>query len=314
MTGIIVQEKPSPNKIHNELVKGESKRTFYRKIHELTVEMPRIFSEIINNIQKSPKLGMKSDGVMIIDENIMPHTSDKMEGVGYFYSTTDRKPKLGLSMLSTHYYRNHVEYPVSFQFYRKINELKNLGKESLFKKKNTIARELLEDICTYSNAPELILMDSFFMTKENCQFLQKKKKTYISRPKRNWNCNYNNKKQSLKDLFMSIPQKEFKNSLIKNPKTRKTKTHSTAIRDAFFSKIGTHRIVFISFDNVKIKKTDVEEMGEIFETSTNRKFAVIITNNITWSASEILSLYSLRWPIETGYRDMNQNIGLHGCQ
>ncbi|MHA1684714.1 MAG: transposase [Promethearchaeota archaeon] len=59
---------------------------------------------------------------------------------------------------------------------------------------------------------------------------------------------------------------------------------------------------------------DVIDGGSIEESPAKRKYRVFIASNLTWDASTILSLYALRWSIETGYRDMSQNLGLHGCQ
>ena len=39
-----------------------------------------------------------------------------------------------------------------------------------------------------------------------------------------------------------------------------------------------------------------------------------LSNQMTRSAEEILSCYSLQWTIETSFRDENQNIGFHECK
>jgi Transposase DDE domain len=57
--------------------------------------------------------------------------------------------------------------------------------------------------------------------------------------------------------------------------------------------IGKVRLV-ISFDNPELKGT----------------YAVLITNQTSWSAKEVLEKYLHRWPIETFYRDSKQLLGL----
>lgn len=313
ISGIITQEKSSGLKIHNELVQAESQRTYYRQIHRLAQKMPEYFMNIISQIQQESKISMKSDGVLSIDEHIIPHTSSKMEGVDYFHKTSHEKPILAHSIISTHYFRNGIEYPVSFQFYRRERELEKWDKIEAFQEKNVIARQELEKICAFKNSPKIILMDSYFMTKENCQFLQEKQKIYISRPKRSWKGSYNHKRQSLSEIYESIPNDEFKKTIVKNPKTGKKTEYQTAVRDMFFPKIGTHRVIFLKLNrNISIGD-DLFHNVEEDTDSRGYKFRVFITNDLSKSADEILSCYSLRWTIETGYRDMSQNLGIHGC-
>jgi len=316
ISGKIVLEKPSPNKIADQVVTGPSKATFYRKVHKLATKMPTLHENIVNAIQEDPALTMKNHGVISIDEHLLPHTSDKMEGVGYFYSTTLDDSLLALSMISSHYHDQSKEYPLYFEFYRKQDELESRGKQNLYKKKNQIARDLIEKLCALPNCPPTFLMDSFFMTKDNVRHLKDMNKDYISRPKRNWSGTLDNKKQSLGAIFDGILEEGFDLTKVFNKKTGKAKTYYTATRDVFFKRIGTHRVVFIDLnrDDEGKRVPDVPGNGDFEESPAKQKYRVFIASNLAWDASTILSLYALRWTIETGYRDMSQNLGLHGCQ
>jgi len=313
ITGIITQEKPSPHKIHQELVQGESLKTFYRTIHKLTEKMPMIFEKSIQAFQNNAKIAMKSDGVISLDEHLIPHTSSKMEGVDYFHSSSENGEILAQSIISTHYYRKGIEYPVSFQFYRRERELEKWDKTELYRKKNEIAREEFEKICALPDAPSCFLMDSYFMTKDNCSLLQQRNKTYISRPKRNWKGTYEHRKQFLAEIYESIPDDEFQITCVKNPKSFKKAFYKTATRNIFFPKIGSHQVVFVKIMAKKVKSLDLFKNVEEMTDSRGYSFRVFITNDMDMAVEEILSLYSLRWTIETGYRDMSQNLGLHGC-
>jgi hypothetical protein len=316
IAGTILLQKPSPNKIHREVVTGDSKSTFYRNIHRLALGMPGMFEGVIDNLQMDPRMAMRNSGVLCIDEHIIPHSSDKMEGVDYFYSTTKNDVMLGLSAITMHYYRDKVEYPVAFQFYRRLRELEKYGKEKEFAEKNTIARAIIRNVLSKPGAPDLLLMDSFFMTKDNVRLVKEFGVHYISRPKRTWSCSYKHKKTSLADLFESIPLEEFKEVVSINPKTGKKRRQKAAIRDVFISKIGRNRIVFIDCtkeekdegDNVEIDKDSTIVSG------TGRRFRIFVTDLLDWDAAAILSKYAVRWTIETSYRDMSQDLNLHGCQ
>ena len=119
ISGTILLKKPSPNKIHEEVTAGDGKGTFYKDIHDLASEMPVRFSEIIRNVQEDSKLAMKQDGVMVLNEHIIPHSSDEMEGVALFRSSSEKKDILGMSIINLHYCRHDVEYPVDYMFYRR---------------------------------------------------------------------------------------------------------------------------------------------------------------------------------------------------
>lgn len=313
IVGKILLQKGSPNRIQDELVTAPSKSTFYRDIHRLAMEMPGLHEGLIINIQKNARMAMRPDGYISIDEHVIPHTSTDIEGAGYFYSTSEDKNIIGMSLISTHYYDSGKEYPVFFKYYRKKDELEKWHKESDFLEKNQIARELVTRLCALPNSPKTFLLDSFFMTKLTVKVLQKYKKDYVSRPKRNWVATYLHKRQSLADLYDTIPADEFKDTTVINPKTKKEKTYKTAIRDAFFASIGTHRIVFIDAEG-RGDDSGVIDDGMVQESTRRRKFRVFITGNLTWDAAKILSTYAIRWTIETNFRDMSQNLGLHGCQ
>ena len=313
MAGTILLSQPSPNAIHHELVTGDGKATFYRDIHDLATDIPTLYNDAFVAMQGDSKLAMRKDGVLVIDEHLIEHSSTDIEGVAYYYSPSEEKHIIAMSMITMHYYRGSVEYPVAFELYRRLAELKKRGKEEDYEAKNEIVRALIREFFTRKGAPSLALFDSFFMTKENVLLLKALHVNYISRPKRPWTCSYKHKKYSLEELFETIPVKEFKNVTVRNPKSGKEKEQLTAVRDVYFLRIGTHRVVFVDCTKETVEKND-KEAAETKTTASGRKFRLFVTNVLTWDAATILSKYSLRWTIETSYRDMNQNLSLSGCK
>jgi len=311
--GKILLSHASANKVQDEVVAGESKARFYSGIHQIAAEMPDVYRTTIARIQDDPAMKMRPDGILILDEHVIPHSSEGIEGVSWFHSTTEGKPILGHSMISVHYYRKNVEYPVDFRFYRRLEELQAHDAETMFKEKNEIARELFLAVCQMPGVPYIVVMDSYFMTKENVTVLKKLKRHYVSRPKRNWNVNYEGTKYSLVNLFNTIPTKEFKETKVTNPKTKAEKKYLVATRIVFIPKIGMHVAVFIDCTKPRPENKEAED-AEAITTDAGRKFRVFVASNLEWDAATILSIYMLRWTIETSYRDMNQDLDLHGCK
>ena len=315
LIGKIIEEHPSAHKSFMEVIEHEgSERTFYRRIATLANQMPTLYPQVFSHIQQDQKLRMKKDGVLVLDEHILPHTSKNIEGVGSFYSTEKKGVELGLSMLMVYYYCNGVEYPVEMNFYRKQEELQLKGIKNQFQEKNPLAMQLITKVLQNPNTPKNIVMDSFFMTKNNIKLLNPYNIRYVSRPKRSWNCTYDHHKQNLTEMYLSIPLSEFEQTEVKNGKTKKKKRYLTAIRDVFFAGIGTQRVIFINHDIAPEASDDWDSRDPCEETESGRRFRVFVSNAMDWDAQAILELYALRWTIETSFREMSQNLALHGCK
>jgi transposase len=275
------------------------------------------------NLQNIQTFRMKRSGFISIDEHISSHCSDNIEGVSYFYSTSHKKPILGQFMISAHYYGTKIEYPVDFSFYRRKEELQKYELEHLHKKKNELFREIVGKLSTLDNCPDTILMDSYYMTKENARYLDQLDKKFVSRIKRNWKGTYNHHSMNMTELCRSIPLPDFHLTYVKNPKTKKVHGYYTAVRNIFFSGIGTLRVVFvdasrfISSDGTLITNDRYlldNSMQSGSDSGSVTHFHIFVTNQLSESAENILNAYSIRWTIETGYRTLNQAFSLGKCQ
>jgi len=313
MTGTFLLHRPSPNAIHHELVAGDGKAVFYRDIRDMVTERFTLFDDAFAAMQRDSRMAMRKEGVMILDEHFIKHSSDEIEGVATYYSPSEDRYILAISTITMHYHRGNVDYPVDCEIYRRLEELERAGKADDYQKKNEIVRALIRKHFTKKGAPSLFLFDSAFMTKENVLLLKALHVNYISRPKRPWICTYKHKKYSLEELFETIPANEFDEVMIRNPRTGKKRKQIIAVRDVYLPKIGTHRVVFVDCTKDTGEDND-DEAAETRKTASGRKFRLFVTNVLVWDAATILAKYSLRWAIETSYRDMNQNLSLSGCK
>jgi len=287
VSGILFLEKPSSNKIHHTSITGASKRSFYNHIHVLTQQMSGIFRQILASLQKDSKLAMQPGGILIIDEHIIPHTNKEIEGVDKFYSTTERGVFLGISLLAVHYYGERVEYPADFTFYRRLRELQGRGNETEFEKKNAIAREFFSKFDAMENAPNVWVMDAFFMTKENAGRLRFLHKTYISRPKRNWKITYNSKKYHISEICDVIPAGDFELTQVLNPKTEKRKFYHCAAIDVYIPRIGKHRLVIVQVGTIPSEGDLLEADPEVLEAPSKKKSTC--SARIAWSGTRAIS-------------------------
>lgn len=305
ITGMIIMDKPSLNKISEDTVGGFGERKMNREIHKLSKLMPDYFQNLFQKFQSNPQTKILQSGFMILDEHILEKTGENIEGVDYFYSTRENKPILGLSMINTHYWDNRKEFPGLFDIYRRERELKKYGKEANYRKKNDIARDLIQKIYNSGCKSKFWLADAFFFTRKNTKYLLDLGASYISRLKTTWKVTYNHRKWTVPELFQSIPTNEFKLIYATNPKTKKTKPFFVAVRNVYLKGIGNHLVVFVK----EVKKLSD---GSIVEKE-EEKWRALVTNRLDFTAKEVVEPYMIRWAIETGYRDENQNLHLHGC-
>ncbi|MFX1293730.1 MAG: hypothetical protein ACFFD2_02555 [Promethearchaeota archaeon] len=86
-----------------------------------------MLDKTVLKLQETPRLAIKSSGVNALDEHIITKSQTKIEGVDYFYSPTTKKTRLGISMISTHYYDEKIEYLTSRATFRRKQELAKWG-------------------------------------------------------------------------------------------------------------------------------------------------------------------------------------------
>ena len=242
---------------------------------------------------------------MALDEHILKKSGKKIEGVDYFYSVLDNRTLLGLSMISTHYYDEKIEYPVSRAIFQREHELAKWGKTAEYRSKNEIARELISYYSKMDLPCKMWVIDSFFMTKDNVKELKAHGMSYVSRVKRNWRCTYQRKHWTISTLQASIPDTEYELVEARTPKTKALRFFKVAIRDVFIKKIGNNRLVFYK----ELKKSST---GGLVEKYPN-EWRCLITDRHDFTPRAIIETYLKRWAIETGYRDQNQQLKLHGC-
>lgn len=305
ITGLIVNERGSINNIAANTVGSLSERQMNRAIHEVKAQSDQFLDQTVLKLQEMPRLAIKPSGVNSLDEHIIKKSGQKIEGVDYFYSPTDKKTRLGLSMISTHYYDAQTEYPTSRALYRRERELAKWGKSADYKPKNEIARELIRHYSELGFPCKMWTLDSFFMTKANVKELKAHGMSYVARVKRNWGCIYRHKHWTISTLYASIPEVEYEVVQARNPKTKAPRYFKIAVRDVFIKKIGNNRLVFQ-------KELEPTPTGD-FEEKYPGEWRCLVTDRHEISPCAVIETYLKRWAIETGYRDENQQLKLQGC-
>lgn len=74
-------------------------------------------------------------------------------------------------------------------------------------------------------------------------------------------------------------------------------------------------VIYYCFSKcVKVSKLGKVKLVISYENDFESEPFFICSNNLTWDARKIISVYSLRWAIDTFYRDGKQNLGMEDCE
>jgi SRSO17 transposase len=303
--GLLVNERASIKNITENTIQGQNERQMNRAIHDLSAKCDELLTTNLKKLQEVPGLAIRSNGVIALDEHVIPKSGKNIEGVDYFHTSAGEKNILGLSMISTHYYGGAVEYPIDRDLYRRQQELEKWGKEHLYRPKNEIARALVRKYHNLGVPCTTWVMDAYFMTKENVKELTSLGYSYISKIKRNWVITFQRKRWSVSELYASVPEDEFEMVEVVNSKTKEKRYFSAATREVFVKKIGVHRLVFMR----EMEKSDTGELRKKYEDA----WVCLVTNMLKESRKTIIQTYMKRWAIETSYRDDTQELHLNGC-
>jgi hypothetical protein len=313
LIGRLLLHVPTPRRIHREIISGCSIATWYRYIKHIA-ETPFNFGDYVCQMYKNGQLRINRTGVFIIDGHVIPHLGKKMEGVSLAYSSAEKKPILGLETEMAHYWSPSVQFPVDFRIFLAQTDLCIQRQKAIFKTKNELVRDIVAKLMVNYPETKEFVIDAGLGVKETLKLIQKEHKFFATRPKKNFNVTFAHHKQSVSELFDTIQSNEFQTTNVENPKTKVVKTYSTAIRDVFISGLGTQRLVFIDISTIPSEELQDTAPSQELVSPSKKKFRVFMSNKLTLSAGEILSLYSIRWAIETAFRDANQNMGLSECK
>jgi hypothetical protein len=174
--------------------------------------------------------------------------------------------------------------------------------DELFKTKISLAIELIEQAIARKIPFQVVLVDSWFLSPEMVEALNRHHKDWVSLLKKNRNlesCSVTLRDEHGKVIPLKEPHIKVEELVPLIPKSAykkfgvKGKEYYCFTLSLRIPSLGKVRIV-ISFDNPKLTGT----------------YAVLVTNRTDWIAQQIVATYCQRWPIETFYQDGKGHLGL----
>lgn len=259
-------------------------------------------------------------GYFIIDDTMKHHTDfcKWIHGVCVLFDHA-LKTNLKAICITVLYYSDGclIKFPIDFRiYYQEKSEKKKMmpwqrRKESVCKKKYEQATEMIEQAMEKGFPECTVLADSWFGIGPFVKELRRLKLSYVLEIKSSYNvrsrCNpprLTSTGKSAKNQYDLTNMTKYFNKILsvtgygfaadqEKGKAEKTLYHVKTVTVHLNSIPGKHRI---------IESTD----------PVRKTVKYLLTNELTWEASKILSVYSCRWVIEEFFRNAKQLSDMEG--
>ena len=248
----------------------------------------------------------------IVDDSDLPKKGRCMELIGKIFSHVGMKFELGYKSLNLGIWTGKSFLHLDFSLHGELGKKKNQGLnkkqqakrfnksrpdksngkkriDEYFKKKTTVAINMIKSAICKGFKAKYILVDSWFFNSQLVAFAKSQNLNLISRPKfNNWNYEYNEKQYTIGKLCQKFKYDKSKKW------SKKYRMHYVEVKVIFK---GTPLKIFF----YKSKKRGT-------------KWQAIITTNLKIGAIKAYEIYQNRWSIEVSYKELKQHLGLGKCQ
>jgi hypothetical protein len=289
ITGLITGRNKTVSGIASNFMEGTDQSSVNRFLTEYSWDEDKLNDKRLEILQSDPLTKWSKKGVISIDDTLLEKTGKNMPGAGKLFDHAEGKFVNAQNLITSNYVDKTRDYPISFRQYYKHDSIE--AKEHGFKTKIDLAKDLVGD-CEKRSVPAMVYaFDAWFLSSDLTSHIESFGKGWVSRLKPNRIIFVSGIRQSVKAYADSLPRESFKAIEVNG------KTYYAFSKVVKVSKLGKARLV-ISYDNAEL----------------NGEPAYIVTSYKDWDETRIVGCYSMRFPIETFYRDAKQNLGLGSCQ
>ncbi len=281
----------------------------YHKLHhfltEATWSAERINERRLEVMNKCSQTRISRGFSLIVDDSGHRKSGNFTAGVGRQYIGEIGKTDNGNVVVTTHLYDGQKSLPLDIELYQHGNSLPEGKKDSEFKKKPTLALELIDKSLNRGYRPGIVLIDSAYGN--NTSFLkelEKKKLKYIGGIAKNRNLVFKNKSGKTDTIRIDeyaqwISDEEFKKIEIPGEKPR---TVWVAIIEVEISKlIGQRKIAIVM-------------SAPVFEDAEDIDYLITNVEGEKVTEQSIIETYSQRNWVEVFYREAKGWLGLSEYQ
>lgn len=226
---------------------------------------------------------------LIIDDSICAKTGKKMEAAGWFKGDDGKKHEFGHDVVTSHCVIGEQEFPVGLKPYFK--EVWCQETKTRFYTRNELAAQLIREFKPPEGVKVIVLFDAWYLNPTVIKAVKERKFNWISRAKSNRVFHEGQEKENLSTLAKKLDRQNL-------PKVQVSgSSYLVYSCNLSLNTLGNTRVL-VTFDAEKPDKRPV----------------FLATDMIKLSARQVLEFYTVRWRIETFYRDVKQLLGFSDYQ
>ena len=289
LSGLITGRRPTVRSIAYRLVEPVDQSSLNRFLTMYGWDDERLNRERLELLQSTRETRWRWDGVVAIDDTLLPKTGRKMPGAGKLWDHSSGRYVHAQCLVTSHYVDEEKDYPIGLRQYFKHDsrEAERYG----FKRKLDLAMELVDECEELGVAAENYVFDSWYMSRELAGHVEAYGKGWVSRLKSNRLVYHGKKRMNIDEFERGLPREAFKEVKVLG------RSHWAYTRVLDINKLGKARVV-ICYDSPDLEGDPV----------------YLVTSRLYWEERKVIQCYLLRFRIDSFYKDAKQNLGLGGCQ
>jgi len=288
LSGLITGGKPTVQSIALRLVEPVDQSSLNRFLTLYEWDGDLLNKKRLEVLQSMKEMKWLGEGVVSLDDVLLLKTGKKMPGAGKFWDHNSNSYVRAQCLVTSHYVDTDKDYPVDYRQYFKRDSRE--AEETGFRSKVDLAMDLVDECEKRGVAAENYVFDAWYLSKRLTEHVEACGKGWVSRLKANRIIYHEKKRMSIKKFGKTVSREAFKALKVLD------KTYWAYSQVLDVNKIGKVRVV-ICYDNEKLKGKPV----------------FLATNRLYWEETRVVQCYSLRFRIDTFYKDAKQNLGLGGC-
>jgi len=301
ITGLMVSNEANIE----ALASGYRLSQSYDSLHHFVSESPWDINDVLGftvSILKNLPHGqsLHEQGMLIIDDTLIEKYGKLMEAAGKLWDHSQGRYLNYAHCLVGLCWSDHkkLRYPLRFEIYQKEDWCKKHKVE--FKTKIKLAIELVEWAVKQGIPFQTVVFDSWFFTKDFCDYIEKLGKDWISMSKSDRIITVKGRKQSVGDYGKDLDPTTLPTHKLKG---KRYSIHSIQGRFQCLKRGKEALRLIVSFEE------ESEEKGG------GHKHAVyLVSNRKDIRPERLLRAYQIRWNVETFFKDAKSHLGLGDYQ
>ena len=146
--------------------------------------------DLWQQVKRTVRSVEREDGVLIFDDTIQEKAwTDESELMCWHFDHCSGRTVRGINLLNALYYCNGTSIPVAFELVKKAIQYSDIATRKLKRKsektKNEMMREMIETCIGNALKFRFVLMDSWFSSEENFEFITQRDRHFIAALKDN---------------------------------------------------------------------------------------------------------------------------------